>query len=125
MFSSPKVMVTILVGKGDEPAKFMVHKDFACHYSPVFKAAGGVESIIFHKNSHLFTNQLGNRGNGDKRGVALLQGHYRRGIRHWQIRPIGFDQTGPAFSSDRLVARMKVCPRGMRISSRQAQSHGF
>lgn len=32
-------MVTILVGAGDNPAKFVVHKDFVCHYSPVFRAA--------------------------------------------------------------------------------------
>jgi hypothetical protein len=32
-------MVTILAGEGDNPAKFVVHKDFVCHYSPVFRAA--------------------------------------------------------------------------------------
>src|ERR1700709_1263838 len=32
-------MVTISVGEGDNQAKFVVHKDFVCHYSPVFGAA--------------------------------------------------------------------------------------
>jgi hypothetical protein len=32
-------MVTILAGEGDNPAKFVVHKDFVCHYPPVFRAA--------------------------------------------------------------------------------------
>lgn len=32
-------MITIVAGEGDNPAKFVVHKDFVCHYSPVFRAA--------------------------------------------------------------------------------------
>lgn len=36
---SPETMVTILVGAGDNKAKFVVHKDFVCHYSLVFRAA--------------------------------------------------------------------------------------
>ncbi|KAN0103457.1 hypothetical protein V8E51_011770 [Hyaloscypha variabilis] len=36
-FSQPTEMVTFLVGKDEE--RFSVHKEFACHYSPVLKAA--------------------------------------------------------------------------------------
>ncbi|KAE9374856.1 hypothetical protein N431DRAFT_481996 [Stipitochalara longipes BDJ] len=36
-FSQPTEMVTFLVGKNEE--RFNVHKEFACHYSPVLKAA--------------------------------------------------------------------------------------
>jgi hypothetical protein len=32
-------MVTFLVGEGDKEKKFIVHKEFACHYSPTLKAA--------------------------------------------------------------------------------------
>ncbi|TVY50181.1 hypothetical protein LCER1_G009005, partial [Lachnellula cervina] len=32
-------VVTILAGSGEKEEKFIVHKAFACHYSPVFKAA--------------------------------------------------------------------------------------
>jgi hypothetical protein len=32
-------MVTIVAGKDDAAKEFIVHKDFACAYSPVFKAA--------------------------------------------------------------------------------------
>jgi len=32
-------LVTLLVGKGTNVKKFVLHKDFACYYSPVFKAA--------------------------------------------------------------------------------------
>ncbi|TVY41600.1 hypothetical protein LOCC1_G007764 [Lachnellula occidentalis] len=32
-------IVTILAGSGEKEEKFIVHKQFACHYSPVFKAA--------------------------------------------------------------------------------------
>ena len=32
-------MVTLVVGGSDNPVKFTLHKDFACHYSPVFHAA--------------------------------------------------------------------------------------
>jgi hypothetical protein len=32
-------MVTLLVGIGENPVRFVIHKEFACHYSPVFKAA--------------------------------------------------------------------------------------
>ncbi|KAK0126627.1 hypothetical protein ONS95_008213 [Cadophora gregata] len=33
----PQQLVTLLAG--DSPTKFVVHKYFACHYSPVFDAA--------------------------------------------------------------------------------------
>ncbi|TVY34944.1 hypothetical protein LSUB1_G007432 [Lachnellula subtilissima] len=32
-------VVTILAGSGEKEEKFIVHKQFACHYSPLFKAA--------------------------------------------------------------------------------------
>lgn len=32
-------LVTFYIGKGDNAKGFVVHKEFACHYSPVFKAA--------------------------------------------------------------------------------------
>ncbi|KIN03964.1 hypothetical protein OIDMADRAFT_26597 [Oidiodendron maius Zn] len=38
-FTTPTAMVTLVVGSSDNPVKFTLHKDFACHYSPVFHAA--------------------------------------------------------------------------------------
>ena len=32
-------MVTFFIGDGEEAKTFIVHKEFACHYSPVFNAA--------------------------------------------------------------------------------------
>ncbi|TVY83280.1 hypothetical protein LSUE1_G007644 [Lachnellula suecica] len=42
-FSNADEFVTILAGKNAK--KFLVHKEFACHYSPVFKAAFNSEFI--------------------------------------------------------------------------------
>jgi uncharacterized protein YegP (UPF0339 family) len=39
----PAELVTLYAGKSDE--KFVVHKEFACHYSPVLKAAFNSEFI--------------------------------------------------------------------------------
>jgi hypothetical protein len=40
IFRNPAALVTIIVEESDtEAEKFSVHKDFACFYSPVFKAA--------------------------------------------------------------------------------------
>lgn len=37
--TNPTQLVTIFVDDEETGPKFIVHKDFACHYSPVFKAA--------------------------------------------------------------------------------------
>ncbi|TVY41599.1 hypothetical protein LOCC1_G007765 [Lachnellula occidentalis] len=38
-FSNTKELVTFKIGKDDKIKTFVVHKEFACHYSPVLKAA--------------------------------------------------------------------------------------
>ncbi|KAE8451848.1 hypothetical protein EG329_002689 [Mollisiaceae sp. DMI_Dod_QoI] len=39
-FSNPTDMVTLLIGNEEEPMEpFMVHREFACYYSPVLRAA--------------------------------------------------------------------------------------
>ncbi|KAE9374854.1 hypothetical protein N431DRAFT_372796, partial [Stipitochalara longipes BDJ] len=38
-FSAPNEMVTFLIGKAGSEEPFSVHKEFACYYSPVLKAA--------------------------------------------------------------------------------------
>ncbi|CZT42851.1 uncharacterized protein RSE6_02803 [Rhynchosporium secalis] len=37
--ANPESLVTLIAGEGEMMKKFVMHKDFACHYSPVFKAA--------------------------------------------------------------------------------------
>lgn len=37
--SAPKTLVSLFVGKDADLRKFSVHKEFACHYLPVLKAA--------------------------------------------------------------------------------------
>ncbi|KAE9381285.1 hypothetical protein N431DRAFT_301748, partial [Stipitochalara longipes BDJ] len=36
---NPTQMVTLWAGHRDDAKRFVMHKDFACHYCPVFKAA--------------------------------------------------------------------------------------
>jgi hypothetical protein len=36
---SPEAIVTFLIGPGDSPKKFIVHKEHACHHSPILNAA--------------------------------------------------------------------------------------
>src|ERR1700678_3199043 len=38
-FSDPDTLVTFLIGPGNNPKKFVVHKEVACYHSRVFDAA--------------------------------------------------------------------------------------
>ncbi|KAH7363880.1 hypothetical protein BKA65DRAFT_388657, partial [Rhexocercosporidium sp. MPI-PUGE-AT-0058] len=37
--SNPASIITLKVGKDESVKEFIVHKDYACHFSPVLKAA--------------------------------------------------------------------------------------
>ena len=44
-YREPAAFVTFFIGEGDNPTKFLVHKEFACHYSPVLKRAFNSEFV--------------------------------------------------------------------------------
>ncbi|KAK0100251.1 hypothetical protein ONS96_007534 [Cadophora gregata f. sp. sojae] len=54
--SNPASMVTLTTGSGDSIKNFVVHKDFACHYSPVLRAAFNSNSIEGQTQVYHFQN---------------------------------------------------------------------
>jgi hypothetical protein len=44
--SDPAALVTFLIGPGDNPEKFLVHKEVACYYSKAFDAAFNNNAFI-------------------------------------------------------------------------------
>jgi hypothetical protein len=52
-------LVTLFAGQNEEAKSFLIHKDFACHYSPVLKAAlnssfieGQTQSYRMEEDNH-------------------------------------------------------------------------
>lgn len=113
---SPEAIVTFLIGPGDSPKKFIVHKEHTCYHSPVLDAAFNGDFI----EGQTQTYRVEDTSTGAFR--LFVQWLYRQELDLFQLRgsPVELDgNSDDCFTEDMALAELWVRADKMAVPALQ------